>query len=74
MPVPSPLRTTVASRSSGPVQAQTISAFAPEPAPAQPAAEQGNWLSRTMGSIGIGQQAPAAGEAPQVANQGGARN
>lgn len=74
VPVPSPLRTTVASRSSGPVQAQTLSAFAPEPAAAQPAAEQGNWLSRTMGSIGIGQQAPASGESPQVANQGGARN
>jgi murein L,D-transpeptidase YafK len=72
VPVPSPLRTTVASRSSGPVQAQTLSAFAPEPA--QPPAEQGNWLSRTMGSIGIGQQAPVPGEAPQVANQGGARN
>ncbi|PTM60199.1 L,D-transpeptidase family protein [Phreatobacter oligotrophus] len=77
VPVPSPLRTTVAARSSGPVQAPTVSAFAPEPAPAP--APQGNWLSRTMGSIGLGQAqgqapAPAASEPPQVANQGGARN
>lgn len=75
VPVPSPLRTSVAARSSGPVQAPTVSAFAPEPAPAP--APQGNWLSRTMGSIGLGQaqgQTPAPSDAPQVANQGGARN
>lgn len=77
VPVPSPLRTTVAARSTGSAQASAISAFAQEPAPA-PATPQGNWLSRTMGSIGLGGGAPAVQPqpqtAPQVANQGAASN
>jgi len=79
VPQPSPMRTTIAQRQSGGEVSQALpgTAFAPVQ-PAAPAAQpQGNWLSRAVGRLGVGGNAePAAVQetAPQVANQGAARN
>lgn len=79
VPQPSPMRTTVAQRQSGGEVSQALpgSAFAPVQPAAQPAQPQGNWFSRAVGALGGGnaETAPAQQQvAPQVANQGAARN
>nr|WP_245898357.1 murein L,D-transpeptidase family protein [Phreatobacter cathodiphilus] len=79
VPQPSPMRTTIAQRQSGGEVSQALpgTAFAPVQPAAQPAQPQGNWLSRAMGALGGGNGEPASAQpqvAPQVANQGAARN